>query len=138
MKNVIVSIPYPPSVNKIYHNRVISHDGLTKNHLRGRGLTKEAKDYKRLVAEMIYYSFLGVNFAESLVKLSVIDHPRNRRSDCHNGLKIVCDAIEMSGIIKNDKQLYPFIYPGVLKNPPEWEITLERFDAPFYRMPHDD
>lgn len=131
MKIFYVSIPYPPSVNRIYHNRIISKNSCTKNHLRGRGLTKEARDYKQCVAKILYYSFLNSKFGDQNVKVTILDNPPHRRGDSHNGLKIVFDAIQLSGIINNDKQIVAYeVIPGSVKNPPTWLIKIEPYTLP--------
>lgn len=131
MKNILITIPYPPSVNKIYHNRVIVKDFGSKNRLRGRGLTKEARDYKNYVATLLNYKFKHMKFGDKLVKITILDNPRNLRGDSHNGLKIVFDAIELSGLIDNDKQIVSYeVIPGkIKKTDPTWTIRLEQFDG---------
>ena len=128
MKILYTTIPYPPSVNRIYHNRIINKDSCTKNHLRGRGLTKEAKDYKQCVAKIFYYSFFHSKFEDQNVKVTILDNPAHRRGDSHNGLKIVFDAMQLSGIINNDKQIVAHeVIPGAIKNPPVWRIKIEPY-----------
>lgn len=129
MKNVLITVPYPISVNKIYHNRVIIKDKAKKNRLRGRGLTKEARDYKLLVAWLIKSKLNGSKFGSKSVKVTILDNPSNLRGDSHNGLKIVYDAIELSGLIDNDNQIIAMeIIPGVLKTPPSWTLKIEPYE----------
>lgn len=128
MKNVVITIPYPPSVNKIYHNRIITKDITRKNHLRGRGLTQEAKTYKIALANLIHYSFLNAKFGDQNVKVTILDNPANLRGDSHNGLKIVFDALQLSGIINNDKQIIAYeVMPGTIKNTPTWTLKIEPY-----------
>ena len=108
MKNVLITIPYPISVNKMYHNRVIVKDVNVKNHLRGRGLTKEAKQYKLLVASLLHFKFHRLAFGDKNVKVTILDNPSNLRGDNHNGLKILFDCIQLSGLINNDKQIIAY------------------------------
>ena len=131
MKNLFITIPYPPSINRIYHNRIITKDLCTKNHLRGRGLTKEAKSYKTYVANLLHYSFLNSKFGNQNVKVTILDNPSNRRGDSHNGLKIVFDAMQLSGIINNDKQIVAYeVIPGAIKKPPVWCLKIEPYTLP--------
>lgn len=132
MKAISLTIPYPPSVNKIYYNRNIS--GLkckrTGKMLRGKGLTTEAADYKRMVADLIHYTFPLIKYGKRDVKISVLSSPSSRRGDNHNGLKIVFDAIELSGIIENDKQIVALeMIPAELRNPPTWDIKIRPYSA---------
>jgi Holliday junction resolvase RusA-like endonuclease len=123
MKFVEICIPYPPSVNKIYYNRLTP-----RPQERGRGLTMEAKNYKNYVADLIYYSFPKVKFGKQEVKVSILSSPPNRRGDNHNGLKIVFDAIEKSGLIDNDKQIVALeIIPCDIKSPPTWNLKIEPY-----------
>jgi Holliday junction resolvase RusA-like endonuclease len=123
MKTVQITIPYPPSVNKIYYNRQTPD-----SQLRGRGLTSEAKKYKNYVAELLHYSFPSIKFGKQDVKVSILSNPPNKRGDNHNGLKIVFDAIELSGIIENDKQIVALeIIPCEIQNPPSWNIKIEPY-----------
>ena len=126
MKSLTVTIPYPPSVNKTYFNRSFRRDIIKQNHLRGRGLTKAAKDYKMLVAVLISKEANRLIFGEQTVKVTILDNPANLRGDNHNCEKIVFDAIEMSGVIYNDKQIISHeMIPGRLKNPGSWTIKIE-------------
>lgn len=128
MKSILLTIPYPPSVNKIYYNRYIIKDGITKNHQKGRGLTKEARSYLKLVSSLIYFSFPGITFGKENVKITILDNPSHRLGDNHNCEKIVYDAIQMSKIIYNDKQIIAHeMIPGVCKNPPTWTIKIEPY-----------
>ena len=132
MKEISLTIPYPPSVNKIYYNRSIS--GLkckrTGKMLRGKGLTKEAADYKRMVANLIHYTFPHINFGKKDVKISILSSPSSMRGDNHNGFKIVFDAIELSGIIENDKQIVALeLIPAEIRNPPTWDIKIRLYTS---------
>lgn len=131
MKTLSITIPYPPSVNRIYHNRIITKDLCAKNHLRGRGLTKEARTYKTYVANLLHYSFLNSKFGDQNVKVTILDNPSNRRGDSHNGLKIVFDAMQLSGIINNDKQIVAYeVIPGEIKKPPVWFLKIAPYTLP--------
>lgn len=117
------NIPYPPSVNRIYYNRKVK-DG----KLKGRGLTTEANNYKKMVAELIHFSFPHIKFGKEEVKVSIVSSPPNRRGDNHNGLKIVFDAIEMSGIIDNDKQIVSLhLIPSDVSKNPCWNIRMQNY-----------
>lgn len=131
MKILSITIPYPISVNRMYYNRIITQDGCEKNHLRGRGLTKEARAYKTFVASLLHYSFLNSKFGDENVKVTILDNPPHRRGDSHNGLKICFDSMQLSGIINNDKQIVSYeVIPGALKNPPVWVLKIEPYTLP--------
>lgn len=125
---IILTIPYPPSINKTYFNRVFPKGTLKNNRLKGRGLTKDAKKYKDCVAMLIHSQFNKMKFGDQTVKVSILDNPANLRGDNHNGEKIVFDSIQLSGIINNDKQIIAHeIIPGIIKNPPSWTIKIEPY-----------
>jgi crossover junction endodeoxyribonuclease RusA len=125
MKIIALCIPYPPSVNRIYYNR-----SNPAPNLRGRGLTYEAKAYKKLVAGMIHYSFPDIKYGKQNVKVSILSSPPNNRGDNHNGLKIVFDAIEMSGIIDNDKQIIALeIIPADIHIPSSWYLKIHPYES---------
>ena len=125
---ILFTIPYPPSVNNTYFNRVIVKDTLKKNRLRGRGLTKEARAYKAGIAILINSKFHRSRFENQTVKVTILDNPANLRGDNHNCEKIVFDAMQLSGIINNDKQIIAHeIIPGIIKNPPTWTIKIEPY-----------
>jgi hypothetical protein len=131
MKNVVITIPYPISVNKTYFNRIINNAHLKDNHLRGRGLTKEARAYKSLVSSLIYFTFPRVKFEDQTVKVTILDNPPHFLGDNHNCEKIVFDSIELSGIINNDKQIIAHeIIPGIIKTPGSWTLKIEPYDRP--------
>jgi Holliday junction resolvase RusA-like endonuclease len=128
---IILNIPYPPSFNKTYFNRVIPKDPLKKNRLRGRGLTKEASAYKSSLAMLIHSKSHRMKFWDQTIKVTILDNPSNLRGDNHNCEKIVFDAIQLSGIINNDKQIIAHeIIPGIIKNPPSWTIKIEPYERP--------
>lgn len=131
MKNVVITIPYPPSVNETYYNRSFSNDSLKKNKLRGRGLTKEAKSYKIDLAFELHFKFHRDKFGNHPVKVTILDNPLNKRGDNHNCEKIVFDAIQLSGLIDNDNQIIAHeMIPGTFKNPPSWTLKIEPYLKP--------
>jgi|ERR1700678_1582560 len=131
MKSVLITIPYPPSVNKTYFNRTITRDQNTPNKLSGRGLTKEAKAYKVNLSFLLHFQFHNLKFGDHPVKVTIQDNPLNDRRDNHNCEKIVFDAIQLSGLIDNDKQIIAHeMIPGTFKNPPTWTIKIEPYLKP--------
>lgn len=125
MENIKLSIPYPPSVNRIYYNRKV-----TNGKLRGRGLTNEANVYKKMVADLIHYSFPRIKYGKQDVKVTILSRPPNKRGDNHNGLKIVFDAIQLSGLIDNDKQIVSLeIIPCEVTKNPEWIVKIQPYSV---------
>lgn len=129
MKSFVVTIPYPPSVNRIYFNRM--RKDTKGNRVKGRGLTTEAREYKDHVSNLIGYLGYNCRFGDSPIKVTILDKPRNGQRDSHNGIKIVFDAIEQSGLIDNDKQIIAYeVIPGIFANPPSWVLKLEPYLIP--------
>jgi len=124
-------IPLPNNKNLAWEGETTFLKGLEwkTDNKRGRGLTKEARNYRKMVANLIRYSFLSTNFGKEKVKLTILDCQVKARGDNHNCIKIVADAIELSGIIKNDKQIVASeIIPYHTSPKNEWIIKLELYD----------
>ena len=107
MERISFTTPYPPSVNRIYatsSQRKISKAGKV---YYPRILSKEAKAFKKYVSELLFYTFPKVKYGRHPVDIDIVVFPPDdkRTRDDHNIEKILYDAIEMSGIIDNDKQI---------------------------------
>lgn len=108
MEEIKIIVPYPPSINRIYVTSAKPSWSKTKQKWYSpRFLTKEGRAYKKLVSELIYYTFPKVKYGDSLIEVHCLVNPPNdnRHRDHHNAEKILFDCIEASGIIKNDKQI---------------------------------
>jgi len=117
-------LPWPISVNKMYVNAQKS-----ETMARGRYLTNEARRYKRAAISLIYYSCLRIKYGTQDVEVKIIQFPPDRRArDRDNGLKIVFDAIQESGIIENDSQIVAFevAFGHITKNP-HWKIWMRPY-----------
>lgn len=93
---ICLRLPWPPSVNRIWRT--------TKTGKMY--MTKEAKAYKHLV--WVYAQSLATpKFAiTDVLHLGCHCYPPDKRSrDLDNLMKIICDSLQYSGIIPNDKQI---------------------------------
>ena len=108
MKTIEFSIPYPPTVNHLYSTSgVRKWSEKKKKWYYPRHTSNEARKFKNEVAQIIAYECPKVHYGDSLVEVHIIVYPHTdkRKRDHHNGEKALYDAIELSGIINNDKQI---------------------------------
>ena len=104
-KEVQFDLPWPPSINKMYVNAKEA----CKTNKRGRYLTSEARNYKTIAMYTIFSFTRGFKFGNVPVSVKIVQHnPDSRQRDRDNGLKIVFDCIEKSGLINNDNQIKNF------------------------------
>jgi len=110
-------LAWPPSVNKMYVNALES----SPNNKRGRYLTKDARSYKKVAVSTIFYTTRAFTFGDDDVSVKIIQFPPdNRKRDRDNGLKIVFDCMEKSGLIINDNQIKNF---EIIAGPPlKWGL----------------
>ncbi|KXZ39289.1 Endodeoxyribonuclease RusA [Alkalithermobacter thermoalcaliphilus JW-YL-7 = DSM 7308] len=81
--------------------------------------------YENMIAGYINKSYQGPIIEENLITIIKLYFPNKRIGDIHNYPKSICDGIEKSGIIKNDKQLKPvLILDYIDKDNPRVEIEL--------------
>ena len=81
--------------------------------------------YENMIAGFINQQYFGDTIEEDLITILKLYFPNKRMGDLHNYPKSICDGIEKSGIIKNDKQLKPvLLFDFIDKNNPRVEIEL--------------
>lgn len=81
--------------------------------------------YENYIAGIINQSYFGPTLEDDLITILRLFFPNKRIGDIHNYPKSICDGIEKSGIILNDKQLKPFlILDSIDKENPRVEIEL--------------
>ncbi|OPJ55798.1 RusA family crossover junction endodeoxyribonuclease [Alkalithermobacter paradoxus] len=81
--------------------------------------------YENMIAGYINKEYSGPTIEENLITILKLYFPNKRMGDIHNYPKSICDGIEKSGIIKNDKQLKPvLIFDYIDKENPRVEIEL--------------
>lgn len=81
--------------------------------------------YENMVAGHINRQYQGETIEENLITILKLYFPDKRIGDLHNYPKSICDGIEKSGIIKNDKQLKPvLLFDFIDKENPRVEIEL--------------
>ena len=81
--------------------------------------------YENMIAGYINQQYQGEQIEEDLITVLKLYFPDRRRGDLHNYPKSICDGIEKSGMIKNDKQLRPvLLFDYIDKENPRVEIYL--------------
>lgn len=113
---VMLSLPYPPSVNHYYRN------------VRGRTLiSAEGRKYRQAAWDECRQQRVH-SFGRKAVRV-LIDAwmPDNRRRDLDNVLKATCDAIQHARILEDDSQIVDLHIrrAGIDREAPRVEITME-------------
>lgn len=81
--------------------------------------------YENMIAGYINTQYQGDTIEEDLITIIRLYFPNKKMGDLHNYPKSICDGIEKSGIIKNDKQLKPvLLFDFIDKENPRVEIEL--------------
>lgn len=92
--------------------------------------------YENMIAGYINQQYLGPQLDGQLITVLKLYFPDRRMGDLHNYPKSICDGIEKSGIIKNDKQLRPvLLFDFIDKENPRVEIELYDFNE--YKVKYD-
>jgi len=92
--------------------------------------------YENMIAGYINQQYSGPKLENQLITVLKLYFPDKRMGDLHNYPKSICDGIEKSGIIKNDKQLRPvLLFDFIDKENPRVEIELYDFNK--YKVEYD-
>lgn len=134
MEEIIFIVPYPPSVNKAYSTsskgKIVKGGKNAGKIYFPRRLSPESLAYKKFVSQLIFFSFLKVKYDDHPVEIEIIVNSPddNRTRDDHNCEKILYDAIQESGIIKNDKQIVKrTIMPGIKIGKGSWIVKMNPY-----------
>lgn len=136
MKRLVLTLPYPPSVNHYWRSAVIQ--GHVAVHISAEG-----KEYRKTVKALLW-AHERVHFGESLVRVDILVNPPDRaRRDLDNLPKSLFDALSDekdkrtgiwidSGIWRDDVQVDDY---RIRRGPPVKEgrviVTIEEiFAAP--------
>ena len=116
---IILTLPFPPSLNRIYR---------TRGGLRGVYLTKEGRDYKEAVAEIV--AGMGVQSMTQRLHMFITAYmPDKRRRDIMNLEKITCDALQAAGVFDDDSQIDSFqIVRSGIKKGGELAVVITEMD----------
>ncbi len=118
IKLIIPGRPISKSNFKLYNK-----SGQTLMPVKGKYSKYVA--YENMIAGYINSQYDGEIIEENLITVLKLYFPNKRIGDLHNYPKSICDGIEKSGIIKNDKQLKPvLLFDFIDKENPRVEIEL--------------
>lgn len=118
IKLIIPGRPISKSNFKLYNK-----SGQTLMPVKGKYSKYVA--YENMIAGHINSQYDGEIIEENLITVLKLYFPNKRIGDLHNYPKSICDGIEKSGIIKNDKQLKPvLLFDFIDKENPRVEIEL--------------
>ncbi|ABR49760.1 endodeoxyribonuclease RusA [Alkaliphilus metalliredigens QYMF] len=85
--------------------------------------------YENMIAGYINQQYAGPQLTQQLITILRLYFPDRRMGDLHNYPKSICDGIEKSGIISNDKQLRPvLLFDFIDSENPRVEIELYDFE----------
>jgi crossover junction endodeoxyribonuclease RusA len=94
MSKVMLTLPWPPSVNRYWRN------------VKGRVLvSKEGRDYRKKVCnQSLLHRFPRLGKARLRMSITAFP-PDRRRRDLDNILKAVLDALQAAGVYHDDSQI---------------------------------
>ena len=85
--------------------------------------------YENMIAGYVNQQYDGEQLTCNLITVMKLYFPDKRMGDLHNYPKSICDGLEKSGIIKNDRQLKPvLLFDFIDKENPRVEIELYSVD----------
>ncbi|MBF8983552.1 RusA family crossover junction endodeoxyribonuclease [Lutibacter sp. B2] len=85
--------------------------------------------YENKIAGYINQQYDGPTLTGNIITIINLYFPDKRMGDLHNYPKSICDGIEKSGIIENDRQLKPvLLFDYIDKENPRIEIELYECD----------
>lgn len=104
-----IRLPMPPSVN--VRQRPVMRTRRTAFGTRAGmelALTREVRTYyENTVCLRMAWKAVMARPIEDFVKMDFTFYLANPAYDTHNGLKVACDAIQMSGLVLNDRLILP-------------------------------
>lgn len=106
MASIVLSLPFPPSVNTYYRR------GQHATYLSQKG-----RDYKAKISDLVSeYRPAIENALEGRLSVFVaISSPTKRQYDIDNRIKPLFDALQHAGVFNDDEQVDYF---AVLRHPP--------------------
>ncbi|MDF2546243.1 MAG: RusA family crossover junction endodeoxyribonuclease [Anaerosolibacter sp.] len=97
--------------------------------------------YENTIAGHINQQYHGSPLEGSVITIIKLFFPNRQMGDIHNYPKSICDGIEKSGVILNDKQLKPvLLFDYIDKDHPRIEIELyesSRYNIQYTIEPND-
>lgn len=103
MNKISFTLPWPPSINKLYGNRT------PKKGIGGYGfryMTKEGKKYVRDALILIYSQVKKPHINGKVSVKRVLCIPDRRKRDTGNLLKMLDDVLVKAGLIEDDDLIW--------------------------------
>lgn len=102
---IVLSLPYPPSVNHYWDHTVIMSKGKRPRAIRY--LSKRAKKYRTRIEEMVREQLGEPPNLKDRLAVIVHEHygPDGKPQDIDNCLKPLFDSLEHAGVYANDSQI---------------------------------
>lgn len=105
MKAFKVTLPWPPSVNNYWGNRVIPLKQGKQRYIVNTFVTERGKEFKAAVKRIIEKRLPELRPLECRLAYRMVFCPPDRRTrDISNFVKGVEDALQEAGLFKNDEQ----------------------------------
>lgn len=95
---IVLQLPFPPSVNRIWRHVVILGRSATL-------LSKEGREYRKRVEYAVLMANAQVNMTSRLAVSVEVYPPDLRRRDLDNAFKGILDSLEHAGVFKDDSQI---------------------------------
>lgn len=115
----------------IVPGKPISKSNFKLKNIHGKvWMPKEGKHskylaYENKIAGFINKQYTGPTLTGNIITIIKLYFQNKRMGDLHNYPKSICDGIEKSGIIQNDRQLKPvLLFDYIDKDNPRIEIEL--------------
>ena len=115
MENVIIYLPWPPTVNSYY----------STGHGKVKYVSAKGRKFRDQVAQDIAEQAPGLTYAGQLYAEIVLYPPDKRTRDLDNYLKALLDALTLAGLWADDSQIDQLaVYRGEIA-PREGLVRLE-------------
>jgi len=126
MSELILRLPYPPSVNHYWKTRSIK---LGNKYTRIVYISSKGIEFRRSVANVVIVNRVK-GFGGSLLRMEVkLYPPDRRRRDVDNVLKALFDSLQHAGVYNDDSQIKQLYIEMLEKREGgEVEITLRAIE----------
>lgn len=91
MQDIIIHLPFPPTVNSYY--------------FKGKILSSHGRKYKEAVEEAVHEQGVHLELTASLNMAVILYMPDKRTRDLDNYMKALQDSLTKAGVWEDDKQI---------------------------------
>lgn len=127
---VTLELPWPPSVNHYWGNRIVKPKG--KPAFINTFIGAKGKEFRESVGKAIEAKYGKLEPVSDRLKVRIDVHPPDRRArDLSNVPKAVEDALTHAGVWVDDEQIdHLEVIRGPVQAPGKVVVTIERLPAP--------